>query len=708
MISYFNNVRYTIFGKYFTALEIDEPKEWEDDKKELMRSETYDSIFKVLSSNLLFYGVAKTALQSAYDIDGIKADVRLERETRNEQTNDWELDYEAYFDFSEYEVDKNYVKIKLYETPFFKNIESRFKDKFELERLDDLKGGVLPPLQYSNLQFKGRDIFRETLFDNENEVVRATYSGNSFQFYDALFDFAIPLKLKYRSDDSFFAPVTPWDSSGNLEVESARIVRDFGDTRIYNGGTLFYIRSEKERTVDLQIKIKLKARFNTPNNPSATFRIFLDKVDGETFASFEENELIRVSNSGEPPEFLIPENVLKEFTVTYNTTVNLVEGDCLGLRMQPTFGAPYLNGNQWYFEFDEVTILAQENDLSITTDCKVLTYFQAFERLFQIITGKRTFQSNLLSEKWRDLLLTDGFKIRQFEDKNITISLEELYGSLSTFDDVAMIVERQTVRIESKDEVYKQQIGVDIGQVLDVSRKIIKDYHYSRIEIGYDFNGEYEEVVGLEEYNIKGEYATCIDTVENVFKSISKVRADPSGMTFAQDKQFVNFPKEDTRYDRYNFAIDAILESEGRYVMRYWETDFPNEPTGVFSPQTAFNLRLSPFNCLLRKGRTISAGLQKYPNEYLKFSSTEGNSQLVTLYPERAVILNSVLPKPYYLPEEIILKRKTSMIDFKNIINNKYKLIKFVDEDGNDGYGFIYKFVKPNGDGDYSLIRGNF
>ena len=80
-LSRFNRVRYYIYGKPFDSLLIQEPKGWESDQKELLRSEKYEGIFYVLSNNLMFYNEAKDALQSAYDIFGIKADVRIERTT---------------------------------------------------------------------------------------------------------------------------------------------------------------------------------------------------------------------------------------------------------------------------------------------------------------------------------------------------------------------------------------------------------------------------------------------------------------------------------------------------------------------------------------------------------------------------------------------------------------------------------------------------
>ena len=134
----FNRVRYTLYSDVLEPLVIQEPANWNDDEKELIRSDKYFGIMTNLSNNLEFYGNSYEYIKSNYEIRGIKANVRLEKEERNENTDEWEIPYSGNLDFSTYKADKNYIKIKFNESQFFKNIESRIKEKYEIERLDDL------------------------------------------------------------------------------------------------------------------------------------------------------------------------------------------------------------------------------------------------------------------------------------------------------------------------------------------------------------------------------------------------------------------------------------------------------------------------------------------------------------------------------------------------------------------------------------------
>ena len=85
------------------------------------------------------------------------------------------------------------------------------------------------------------------------------------------------------------------------------------------------------------------------------------------------------------------------------------------------------------------------------------------------------------------------------------------------------------------------------------------------------------------------------------------------------------------------------------YEQRKWRDDFEKAPTGIFSPETATNLRFSPFNCLLNHSWFFSNCLLKNSTDYVRYSSSKGNSQLSTKligkneYSENGNIINSEL-----------------------------------------------------------------
>ena len=697
-LSRFNRVRYTLYSDILNPLVIEEPSGWSDDEKEIIRSEKWFGITKNLSNNLDYYGNAFDYIKSVYDISGIKGNIRLEKEERNVQTDAWELSYSGYLDFSTYKQDKNYIKIKFNESQFFKNIESRLKEKYELERLDDLKGNPIPALTYKTLDLQGRDIFRESLLRNPIRYFNV-YRNRSVYLYNSFF---FPFELIYRSDENVFQPsISVNTNTGEISQEANAVVN--GTLNPLSSGQAFYITADN--TNEISVNIKGEFKFTREQGDSTSNLVAFNLVRwlyNENNNTFSNPIIYDIT-----PDFLVNQNQTVTKIVNETFTFEKRIGDSFFM-----YATYFIDVNEYMLiEYTNASITISENDLGETTTCDTVRVFDALDRLLRIVTGQQCFQSNLLSNEWKDLLMTNGFKIRKFTDKNITTSLEEILEGLMAIEDIALIIENNTVRVEKKSYAFDPTISIDVGEVSNIERQILEKQHFSSIEIGYDFDGKYEEVNGLDEFNIKNTYSTCIDVTESVLKAISKIRADAYGITLAQLKPFEDFPKLDTQYDKINFFLDSKLISANNYELRHWQDDFDDEPTGIFSPNTAFNLRLSPFNSLLRRGKTISCGLQKFPTELLKYSSTEGNSQLVTLYPERAVIQNNVLPSPYFLPEQITFEKKITLQQFKQIVNNPYKLIKFVNEFGEIEYGYICpgsQGIKPNKEGKFTLIKANF
>lgn len=710
MLTRSDRTKYTVYSDAGSAI-VKEPRGWEKDGKELRRDKKYLGVSPSFTNNSLqFYGNGRDLLKNLYETSGIKSNAILERSDRNENTDVFEAVYSAKFDYSTFKQSKNFVSMKLDESRFFKTIENRMRERYELDRLTDIFGNPIPPLQYINFNFQGRDIFRETKFDDA-EVARINYKGTAL--YNALDDVQVPLTLVYRSDDNFVAPVgSQLDTSGYVDLFTARIARAFFPEVIYSAGAVYYLTAPNDKTINVTIQLEGRVKFNTPGGADGTVRFYHDVVHANgsgDLVNTDTVQLLSLSSTVSPsnPNYL-QEGVWKNFAINYTTSIDLITDDCLGLRCSPFFSGSYSADNQFQMEFTKRYVLADEDDLGETTECTGITFDTVMHRLLLIITGKDCFTSSLFGTGgyWEALLVTSGFKIRQFPDKPITVSLEECIDAAMTIDDVALVVQDETVRLERKDYVFdKTDISIDLGKVNNIEREIEKDLHFSSIEIGYDFNGEYEEVNGLDEYNIKNTYNTCISEVDNPHKSISKLRADAYGMTIAQQSPYVTFPKKDTKYDKELFFVDC-KKSGSFYAQRTWEDDFADEPTGIYSPETAFNLRLSPFNCLLRKGKYLSAGLLKYPTEKITYSSTQGNSQLVTEYPEQANVQNNVLASPYCLPETVTFSKNISLAQFSQIVNNPYKMVKYTNEYNKPEYGFVMS-VQPNGEGKFELLKAN-
>lgn len=345
-------------------------------------------------------------------------------------------------------------------------------------------------------------------------------------------------------------------------------------------------------------------------------------------------------------------------------------------------------------------------------------------------------------------MITHGFWIRGFskeldltlpEDdrkfKPLTTNFKDFITSLSAVCNIGVGIEkigaREYVVIEDLKYFYNKNTTIKLPfQAKKIKRSTDASGFYKSIEIGFEKGGEYEEAMGLDEYNIRNSYTTCIHRVDNKYTKLSKYRADSYGIEFARRKPFSDYSTEDTNYDQDIFLIDCkdehkvitfpippfrgntiTLES---YFVRLWDDDFTQLPTGVFSPETAFNLRLTPFNNMLRHGWNISAGLTAYPFNKIKYSSSKGNSSLVTLYAENGEIENNKLEQPRFVPEiiefehicndEIMRMVEGRKTFFGKELRNCYGLVEFINEDGELEKGYLMS-LKPNGAGNFKLIK---
>jgi hypothetical protein len=293
---------------------------------------------------------------------------------------------------------------------------------------------------------------------------------------------------------------------------------------------------------------------------------------------------------------------------------------------------------------------------------------------------------------------------------------------------------KEVFRIEKKEYFYNKNVLIHLGEVINgkfeyiqvnnVFRTLDSKQFNSGLEIGYDKVTEYEEVVGLDEYNTKTTFTTTLDKLEKIYQKVSKYRADSYGLEFARRKPFSSFPTEDTKYDSSIWLLDLIRNPISTvFSQRLWDSgnDFDVAPTGVYDPETAQNLRLSPVNTLLRHGWVIGAGLIKYPLDFIRYGSSVSNSRLITTIngvsrAENGNIQNNSLEKArtdgwivdfeFNVDYDLLQKIQGKTLILGKEIPNFYGLVAFKNEKGLIETGYIEK-VSPNGVGKWKLKKSN-
>lgn len=742
--TYRDRVKYTLQHKDYGSVVITEPIGWQTDEKEYARNEKYHGIFAKFSNSLKFVDNGADFINFIRNVYGINADIRLIREEQHPHTDVWMRSYDGYLDLSTYETENGQVSVKFDASGLEKMLSSRESEKIEIERLDTMDGLPLPALVTKNVMLEGRRIFLKSIWDVEeanNTAVLYNFTRAGNQRGETI---GVPLHLAVRSHEN---------------AESVVAGMAFGDNSYDRNGdgnasAMFILASNRVRRIRVKFDLSFRLYIKNPGNDQpdggyddikwARFWVRLATYENGNSLNFKEKRDLFFK---ENQQILNYNNHV--ITLSFDDVIDLNVGESLSLQFTQVMEGRSSNNAYLKIQLlDIICNLSVEEDSSFEeSNSKMILAKELGDRLINIITNNsNSLYSEILGrtdigyETDGEASLTGfahGHWLRNFDAEPIsednkykafTTSFKDFMENLTVTWCLGLGIERtgqrERIRIEKQDYFYGNTVTVRLpNQVKKVKRSEAHKLYYSGLELGYAKGGDYEEAMGLDEYNVKSTFTTIINRVKNVYGQISKYRADAYGMEFARRKPHDNFATEDTSYDKDIFNLDLKRWFGDTFKQRKWQDDFEQEPTGIFSPETATNLRLSPFNILLRHGWVIASGLTKYLGDYIRYASSESNSNLTTkliggdLINENGSIRNGKLKRPRFVNEWIEFEH---VVDFNIIqqiegtttnafgkkIPNFYGLIEFVNENSELEKGYLFN-LKPNGEGKWKLLKAN-
>jgi hypothetical protein len=738
-----DRVRFTLYNDNLDPLVITDPVNWNSDEKETARNSKYDGVYSQFSNSLKFLGSGADFIVLVDELYGVNADIRLVKEEKHPRTDIWTKSYDTFLDLSTMKVKDGKVEIKANAGGLEKRIKSRESEKLELERLTTLDGEKVDPLKIDKLAVSGREVFLDSLLkvkevDKDNALdIRASDGYNIRQT-------TIPFTVDYKSDDLIHSTYSnQWYEGGSLNTGAAE--------------TMIYAINDRRKTLHFHVKLDciIKVQSMSPAPSGVTVGVDLIIYNGAGDYSRKQTiTLYEVPN---------PYNMHNhKISIDWKQDIELLEGESIAIvwRGDGYFSGALFKPNDYLyldFEVNSGSVSIKEDSFYESSNSNVLLPFEALERLLLLITGRDdVLYSEVLGRtdlgydqdgEVAYVGLAHGFWFRNFNQgdelyKGITLSLKDFLESYLNVWNLGMGIERvgftERIRIEKKSYFYNRNTTVRLGNMVDGVVEYVKvkdleiskdaDLYYSSVEVGYEKpSGDrlYDEAVGLIEYNGLNTYTTCIDRVTNTLKLISPIRADLMGAEFARRKPKESFPTADTSYDNDVFMLDMKKSVTSLFELCTWEDHFEEPPGGTYSPETAGNLRLSPFNILLRNGSEISGCLTKYPYEYIRYANSTANSNLETKLiggekykenQEDGIIRNNLLPKARFLPEVYkfeypvdfdltqIIQGNSNILG--KLVPNMYGLIAFQDKNGSVLRGFLEN-LKPNGNGKWELKKYN-
>lgn len=735
---YNDRVAYYLDNINMGQLLIVEPEGWDTDEKEYQRHKDYGGMFPQFSNALKFVKNGATYIRDVRKIYGINEEIRLTRRERNPKTDVWETTYFGFLDLSTYEYEDRKVSVKFNSGGLEQSLKSRDGDDFEIDRETTSDGFAMNPLTPIEIQLDGRNINLITDFNFQSDntkVLLENFTSDGNQRGSAV---SMPLFLKGKSHENAQQPLEGSNVQDNSEFRTGP-----GET-----GNMFFANSDRDRTFRLSFSIDFTIN-NLVFDDVTRFKFYvrLGKYkDGVDYVS-KENIFLKSFQD-------YPNISNKRYNVSFDQDVTLLKGESLSLTVDQWYDGREFSNSRLNTEVKDFSGFLKINEDSYypASLTKGVLLFELCERLTEICTNrKNAFKSNLLGRtdlgykedgEWSLVTASHGFWIRQFDKlpiptegppkvenlfKPMTLSFKSNYDSLQSIFNIGIGIEndgnREFVRLEKLSYFYNRNVLIRLpNQIKNVKRRELADQDYSSLEIGYEKVIDYEEAMGLDEPNAKTKWTTFINRVKNPFTKTSTHRADSYGMEFARRKNVTDFGTEDTKYDSDIFLSDNKRGLNSVFLQRKWQDDFEKVPTGVFSPETATNLRLSPLYMMLRHGWTITAGLQTYLDEFVRYASSTLNSRLKTKmigkpeYAENGNVLNAELDKARYVTEEITFDHKCDFEVMQQVngyteilgerIRNLYGLVEFINEDNEIERAFINN-LKPNAEGKWVVLKFN-
>lgn len=746
-----DQVRYTLGCAGYKSVFISEPIGWNEDEKEFARNEDYDGIFTKLSNSLRFYDDAADFLQIVYDALGVNAKPTLLKEIAHPVTSLWTQSYFGYLDMSTRSVENGIWSLQFNSGGLEQIFKARESDEIELDRETTLDGATIESLDADTkiMQNDGRKIFlmsRWEVYEENNSVsVRVLGVGPHTGATP------IPFSLTTRSHEEAqdFSPATYMFDN---------------ETQV---GALFFLESIEPRQLRIYGRLKFYVQhLDVDDDSEIYFIVKIRSYSPEPYYGLDDKAiLLNVP--------LTPALVGQVYDLPFDYIIDIERGQSLAFEF--FLGGVAVTTTTIRVSGIDCRLFVDEDSYFPPTKCKFLLVHDILQRQVLITTGKKeNFYSEFFGRVEKGYAVngngayvgaTHGFWIRDFDRlplstrlapnpfKPFTTSLRDTLDTLDVTHNIGMGIESngfsERIRVEEKKYFYNPTVLIDLPDpITNITETTALRYCPSAIEIGYEKGGTYDEAMGLDEYNAKSNFMTCITGVVQKYVKIARWRADAYGKEFARRKPRFRFSTTDTNYDTDNFILDlkrlgvsAIFPE--LYAERKWQDDFSEEPEGVYDPASATNLRFSPFNLILiRHAWIISAGFTKFLNKYLMYGSSTANSRLKTKlrtdndyrldasatpgngfsYQENGfdngskVIVNSELKIPRFVSEYIEFDHAVDfsimqMIEGRTdiggkMVDNKYGLVRFKKQNGQHGFGYLMS-CKPNGAGRFKLLLAN-
>lgn len=619
--------RFTIIDPVLnTEVEIDEPIGWDKCKFTLARDENFHGIFVTFSTDLEFVGTGYTIIKDTFYNSGIEYVLTLRIEERCNASYEYETMFTGRINLSRFQdLFNGYCscKVNLEDTTNSMLIKNNADKLINFSETIEIEGETLAPLEENEMAMHSKAIVLTSVFDTIQYPTPLTseriITNSGLTYY-----FAMPVFVE--SNDLSISAST----GATAQIQStATILQSDIETNFvpaYSG------------TYELHFEC------------TGSFTDDVTTLAGRDYALtwvYSINGNISVYTISSLGVYDPEQPLIVNFDINETASLSLTAGDQVKIYLVlASYNAPTNTVVNWYLSFDTANIYFKSETVAPATTAKTYMIHECFERVAQATIDKQTaFESNFLGRK--DIgygangcgsftALTNGFNIRNF-DKPILTTLTDIFNSLSAIHCLGLGLmqkgDNEVIKVEPVDYFYDSDNQIaEMLNIKQISVSSNESMIYNTALIGFEKFGTEE---GTDKNNILDGFATQhnynlpITTVKKAFVKVCKYITDHYAIEFTRRQQLINTSTQSWKFDDDNFLICTNRTENVSGIATSLNVAEKNEnfsaTNNILSPETGYNLRLTPTRMLLKWNQLLSGAYAKITGVSAKFANGISN-----------------------------------------------------------------------------------
>lgn len=304
--------------------------------------------------------------------------------------------------------------------------------------------------------------------------------------------------------------------------------------------------------------------------------------------------------------------------------------------------------------------------------------------LDKVTGGGYQVQSSLLTGDNDLRMLTSGDALRGLSGAVIKTSLMKVFQLFDMQLDAAMGIINNVLHFENKQFWYDHSTIIDLGSVTNLKVNQSGDYLFNTVTIGYpnqNYNQALGDVNGKLEPCVTQSYTLPITCVNKALQLTTDIRADMYGIEFTR----INLEGKttvDSSSDNDTFCIKVAAKASGAtnytldrslnpYVSVVIDPSYNMDATtqadliSAYDQAKAFNLLLTPKQCLYNHGAFIRGCLRKLDSKWVRYNVSDKFPLLKVAPPggrvvyERSDVQVGDFDQPYFDSVQFDFETKT-------------------------------------------------